>query len=170
MRLYVIIAGVFLSTLHAIGSERYVTLTAKAGKTNSIEIASGEALQLVSMPAQFARAGTAILSVFRDGQIIASRLQAHGAVQPFIISGPAKVTFTTQRPNDFPKAIGFATLRIFDQPYPPSGTLVIPPGVGGGVLSLESSTNLVTWQSATNGIYTNHPSAKFFRLDLKRID
>ncbi|MBL9166221.1 MAG: hypothetical protein JNN07_00605 [Verrucomicrobiales bacterium] len=159
-----------LSSSSVMGSERYVTLTAKAGKTNSIEIASGEALQLVSMPTHFARAGTANLSVFRDGQPIASRLQAHGAVQPFIISGPAKVTFTTQRPNDFPKAIGFATLRIFDQPYPPSGTLVIPPVVGGGVLSLESSTNLVTWQSATNGIYTNHPSAKFFRLDLKRID
>ena len=63
----------------------------------------------------------------------------------------------------------FCTFRIFPQPYPPTGTVVIPPGEGGGNIGLECSSDLIAWGAATNGIYANEPTANFFRISLERL-
>ena len=63
----------------------------------------------------------------------------------------------------------FATLEITPEPFPPTKTITIEPGTGGAAITLEASTNLVNWTSATNGVYTNLMEATFFRIKAERI-
>ena len=161
--------AVLVCALSAGAQSRFVTIANDSTLTNSLEIVSGETAQLVSLVQQQAsqNANTDILSVERDGLRWTWRPTANyvGPVRdPLIVTGPARFHLS---------ADGFAgsvcTFRITPDAIDPTTTVVIPPGPGGGVVTLECSTNLVNWQTATNGIYTNQPVAKFFRIKLDRI-
>jgi hypothetical protein len=47
--------------------------------------------------------------------------------------------------------------------YPPDKTLITLPGTNSCTVTLEGSTDLVHWSTATNGTYTV-PQAMFFRI------
>ena len=81
--------------------------------------------------------------------------------KPLIIAGPATL--------ELRGSAGIATFRLTPESYPPDQAVLVAPGAGGAAITLECSTNLVAWQTATNGIYTNQPAAKFFRIRAERI-
>ena len=80
---------------------------------------------------------------------------------PFIIAGPATIELRGTG--------GLATFRVYPESYPPDKSILVAPGAGGAAITLECSTNLVDWMTATNGVYTNQPAAKFFRIRAERI-
>ena len=88
-----------------------------------------------------------------------------GTFHPIIVAGPATIRLRTVQ--DF--AVGFATIRITPESYPPDKSILVAPGAGGANVSLEWSTNLVNWTSTTNGVYTNLPVAAFFRINATRV-
>ena len=64
---------------------------------------------------------------------------------------------------------GMATFKITPDQDPPDRTVVVPGGPGGATVTMECSTNLVHWEPAVGGSYTNLPGVKFFRIKLDRI-
>jgi hypothetical protein len=57
----------------------------------------------------------------------------------------------------------YCTIRVFSEQYPPDKTLITLPGTNSHAVTLEGSTNLVQWVTATNGTYIV-PQAMFFRI------
>ena len=87
-----------------------------------------------------------------------------------IIRGPAtfSLTSTTVGPgNQFNR---FMTVKITPVSFPPDKTLIVPPGTNQVQISLESSTNLVNWATATNGVYGSPIEAQFFRLKMTPLN
>lgn len=78
-----------------------------------------------------------------------------------VVNGPAKLLVVGIG--------GMATFRITPDQYPPDRTVVVPGGPGGATVTMECSTNLVHWEPAVGGSYTNLPGVKFFRIKLDRI-
>lgn len=61
------------------------------------------------------------------------------------------------------------TAEIIPQSFPPDKTLVIPADTGGANVIMESSTDLVHWDAAQPGQYTNLTSHLFFRIRAERL-
>ena len=164
-------AAVGLFGLTSVAGERYVTLTSTWSQTNTLDIAEGEVGELASFTAAFNRGRQ--VSVFRRGRLlttVTSAFSGDGGVgrgAAVVVTGPARFALDGAGVEGFPPI--FCTIRVFPDHYLPTGTVVIPPGEGGGVIGLECSTDLVAWQTATNGLYLNEPTAKFFRTSLIRI-
>jgi hypothetical protein len=76
------------------------------------------------------------------------------------VAGPATVRFYSPCPDQS----GYVTLELLPQAFPPGQTVLIPPGTNHVAVTLECSTNLVEWASATNGVYGSPIEAKFFRI------
>jgi hypothetical protein len=180
-RTKLILTLLILATLKAPGSDRYLTLTAIGGTTNSFEIADGEIAELVSFPATFNYGLGRSVQVYRSGKRIVE-IQAPSPGQsgnsfpqnPVIVAGPARLELYAGPHRSLPQigvplVTAICSFRIFSDRYHPPGTMVIPPGAGGGVIKLECSSNLITWDTATNGVYAGHSTAKFFHLALDRI-
>ena len=148
----------------AFAQVRFVSLTAEPGQSNTVEIAAGETAHMVSS----VRIGDFdALGVERDGlrwEWRPSYADLGPVKDPLIVAGPAR--FTLQSPGT-PGAV--CTFRVTPDAASPTTAEVVPPGTGGARVELQCSTNLVNWQTATNGIYTNQPAAKFFRIRLDRI-
>ena len=58
------------------------------------------------------------------------------------------------------------TVKIIPETYDVNKTVILPPTTNQVQVTMESSTNLVTWVTATNGIYGSPDSARFFRIKL----
>jgi hypothetical protein len=63
---------------------------------------------------------------------------------------------------------GFVTFKITPEAFPPDKTFIIAEGTQGATVTLECSTNLLNWTTATNGFYTGTNGAKFFRISAQR--
>ena len=64
---------------------------------------------------------------------------------------------------------GLATFRLSPNFADPQKTAIVLPGPDNtAVVTMQSSTNLVDWFPATNGIYGGNV-ARFFRIDLKKV-
>lgn len=87
--------------------------------------------------------------------------------KPIIFRGPA--TIELFRSPQVSSGTAFATFEVTPQPYSPDKSITIAPGAGGAVITLECSTDLVNWTATTNGVYTNLPAAKFFRIRAERV-
>lgn len=146
--------------------DRYGT-TYQVASTNSFEITSGETAHLISMIRSATNGGELKIYVQKDGVV--------GLVKPsvrnneiyitpdtLVVNGPAKLLVVGTGGN-------MATFKITPDQYPPDRTVVVPGGPGGATVTMECSTNLVQWESAVGGTYTNLPGVKFFRIKLDRI-
>jgi hypothetical protein len=80
-----------------------------------------------------------------------------------VIAGPAVFQATS-----YNGAIGFYTIEISPESFPPDKTLIIPAGTGANI-TFECSTNLLDWNAVWQGTYTNAPSNKFFRIRADRL-
>ena len=144
----------FAAASSAIADPRYVTLEVSGARgTNTLTVAPYEVAELVSFP---------VVSIprtiwfKRDGAWLLYQDE-----RPLVLAGPASIEL---RGNG-----GIATFKLLPDSYPPDRSILIAPGTGGAAISLECSTNLVDWSSATNGVYANPPVAKFFRIRADRI-
>ena len=157
-------------------TSRFVTLTlAGTNQLAQVEIQDYESFRVVSAfdphaPAQ----GTFSLEVskpgwsysFLDVDLQGSTDYVNRVVYPprvILVSGPATVKLHSGFPDRmyYPT---YVTLEITPQSFPPGQTLIVPPGTNQVLVTLECSTNLVNWVSATNGIYGSPTEAKFFRI------
>ena len=154
-------------------SSRFTTITAVSRTnnmivTNSVSIPPGEAARVVSAhPVQWTfysgQASPTIATfatLFKDG----------GEFEVFkddVIEGPATIRILAMlAPNQSPSV--WLTLELLPQAFPPDRTLVLPQGSNSVAVALECSTNLVNWQTATNGLYGTPDAAKFFRIRAER--
>lgn len=76
------------------------------------------------------------------------------------VAGPATIT------QDWSGAI--LTVKITADTYDVNKTLILPPGTNQVYITLESSTNLVNWADATNGLYGSPDVARFFRIRMDK--
>lgn len=168
------------------GQARFVTLmVTETNQTNQITIEDYETAKIVSFhdfsynscrycePLGILKDGTwlfadpdYIWSVWNSTLTPAYIPPSFGAM-PFIITGPATISLNTVNYGSSPKII--LTLEIVPEAYPPGRAITIAPGAGGAEITLETSTNLTYWTTATNGIYTNLTEAQFFRIKADRI-
>ncbi len=154
-RLTLLLAGALALAATARAEPRYVTLEVRfpAPGTNTLTLTEYETAELVSFPTV---ANPRQLWFKRGGDWYLRQ-----DTNALIIAGPATIELRGTG--------GLATFRIYPESYPPDKAVLVAPGAGGAAITLECSTNLVAWQTATNGIYTNQPAAKFFRIKLDRI-
>jgi len=75
------------------------------------------------------------------------------------VLGPASITFY---PGD---RVVLAELDVVN--VQPSTGFAVQPAASGATIALETSTNLTTWDTATNGNYDGTQAARFFRLNLQ---
>src|SRR5205085_9205467 len=65
------------------------------------------------------------------------------------------------------KAEHYRQIPSLREYFPPDKTAVVGAYSGNVQVTMEISTDLVNWTSATNGlVYTNSPAARFFRIKL----
>jgi len=90
-----------------------------------------------------------------------------GSLVGLTLAGPADVKITSGSTTRTPGTPLLVTLEIGPGAYSVTNSVTLGPGQGAEI-NLESSTDLLTWTSATNGVYTA-PDAMFFRMHLRRI-
>lgn len=78
------------------------------------------------------------------------------------VAGPA--TLTVMNGSIYEPTM--ATFEIQPTSFPPDKTLILPPRTNQVYVGLESSTNLVNWSTATNGVYGSPDQARFFRIKM----
>jgi hypothetical protein len=148
-------------------TERYVTVTAKPVEpspraTNTCVITEGEAAEIVSM-----MPNSSYLTIEKDGISFDSYRQAteNPGGRGTVIKGPATFRLLAQS-----STASYLTLKVMPESFPPDRTLILPPGTDQVQITLESSTNLVQWSSATNGVYGSPDEARFFRIHLQKLN
>jgi len=61
----------------------------------------------------------------------------------------------------------YATIEVVPGPFPPGKTLTVGANRGNVQVTMQMSTDLVSWAPAINGMtYTNSPDTRFFRIQL----
>jgi len=169
-----IVILLFATVLSQAQESRYETATG----TNAIAIAdyeSGELISVLSTNNSLSYSPlSSYVSVVKNNftfRLYASAANYTRANDPStspvcgdIVRGPA--TFFINTPA---QAHGF-TVKITPVSFSANQTLIVPPGTNHVQISLESSTNLVNWASATNGVYGSPDEARFFRIHLQKLD
>lgn len=146
-------------------TERYVTATAiptspSGSATNKVIIAEAEAAEIMSVTTL-----NAFLYFQRDGTNFVGFKAADATGKGTIMKGPATVVLVGQLGTP-----AYLTLKIMPESFPPDKTVILPPGTNQVQVTLESSTNLVNWAAATNGVYGSPNEARFFRIHLQKLD
>jgi len=145
-------------------SERYVTIIAGPGSgatatTNQVSVAETETAQVVDFIT--VPNGSQKFVVVKDGVTFDKPGQVGPPPTPSFVKGPAQIILTAgygQR--------AMLTLRLLPDSYDVNKTVILPPGTNQVFVSLETSTNLVNWTTATNGVYGSPDYARFFRVKM----
>lgn len=88
-------------------------------------------------------------------------------VEHFIIVGPAQFDLVEET-GDTTDSV-WLTLDIQPAQYPPDKAAVIGPHSGPMHVTMETSTDLINWGTATNDItYPDSEEARFFRIKLEK--
>lgn len=144
------------------------------GVTNTLNIAEGETGELVMVYPSDSAVGTGAF-ITKDGVTIpglAAMNPYFSTVQPkgATVAGPATfslaMTYSSSVTTPDPSKGAMMTVRITPMTFNPNHTVTVAPGMGNVQVEMESSTNLVTWTTATNGTYND--ALKFFRVKLTK--
>ena len=83
-------------------------------------------------------------------------------VSGLVFAGPATMQL---QGNAYGPAL--VTVEVKPGPYPPGKTLTVGAYSGNVQVTMQTSTDLVNWTPAVNGmVYTNSPDARFFRIQM----
>ena len=157
---------------------RYVTLTAQfpsnAPTVTSFTLGANEVAELASFPDEINRSWTVIFikpggDSAIDYQVNSVDQVAWNISRPLVVAGPVTIGIRfdpVEVGNNDGRAQALCTFRVLPGSTSPQGTAVVAPGPGQTPVSLECSTDLVSWLAATNGVYGPLPEAKFFRIRL----
>lgn len=144
-----------------------ITIFVQSMQTTNLVIGTNETAELLSFPASTSTS-LGVVTIAKSGigvryhQASKSDLRNAGQLEPLIVVGPATLHFSA---GGDPIC---CTFRLGPEQFPPDKTIVIPEG-GGANITMECSTNLIDWTSASLGVYTNIPANKFFRLRAERV-
>jgi hypothetical protein len=163
LRALLVLAWTTAALVCAAQAERYETLTLPnpggVSTTNLIAIAEGETAELVGYSKSLvSRFGSALYLVSKNGLVFAVNYDSDISSILKVVKGPAMVGVSSR----FESAL--VTLRITPSSYDANKTVILPPGTNQVSVALEASTNLVSWTTATNGLYGSTNSAHFFRI------
>jgi hypothetical protein len=173
----IVILSALTMTMSAQTSRLVTISVSRTNQTSEIQIQDYESFRVVSAHderiAMTASAGFSLSIVkgattftFRDLElqgIYDFNLKVLIPPRPISMAGPAMVTLNSNF-ADRGAEPAFVTFEITPQSFPPGQTLIVPPGTNQVLVTLECSTNLVNWLSATNGVYGSPTEAKFFRI------
>lgn len=160
--------------------ERYVTITTPTpsiystngpyyyfGATNSVIVAEGEAAEVISVE------GYNATSIISKDQVSLTARPASGSstLHGTTVAGPAVLTlsqfYSTQYGVPISQYQGaLMTIKLTPMTASAQQSVVVAPGMGNVQITLESSTNLVNWAEATNGVYSD--SLRYFRVKLTK--
>ena len=148
-------------TLNTYGPTQFSTGVAE------VFIESYEVGEVVSFPAGMN--ANSRVEVVKDGMtsVLETVTSPNQGRDPLVVAGPAVIRLSVY--GNSANRAGLCTVRITPEAYPPDKAILVAPGSGGAIITLECSTNLVNWTTTTNGVYTNLPAAKFFRIKEERI-
>jgi hypothetical protein len=139
-------------------SARVVTLTVKPPTKTSdqVTVGSNEVARVLFSNVTSLSA----LRVQKDGFgfFVSAQSGVYTAGTGLVVAGPADITLSQD---------GICSIEITPESFPPDKTLIIPEGTS-AVVSLECSTNLVSWTNIWTGSFSNAPTHKFFRLKAER--
>src|SRR6266568_4249400 len=162
-RLKIFVTALFIASCANLQA-RFVTLTVNGnetvGPTNLFAQLSVQSNEVATVR-RLADGGIFFI-VVKDGVPVQISSISGGPVP--VIVGPAVFQL---KPNGS-GGIGFCTIEITPESFPPDKTLIIPEGTGANI-TFECSTNLLDWNSVWQGTYTNAPSNKFFRIRADRL-
>jgi hypothetical protein len=139
---------------------RYVTVAATSDSPATVQIQQGETAELVSSVST-TKNGKGQTTFFKSG--------SGGGPWGFgiLVTGPATITASSDRGNTLVITVKI-TPDSFDlnktESFDVNKTLILPPGTNQVYVALESSTNLVNWAAATNGVYGSPDTVRFFRI------
>ena len=145
-----------------LGQGRITTITLETiglgNKTNILEIGYNEVAEVISY--ELNSANTSFVKDNKEYFLPAAGRRA-------VIAGPATIQINGFGNTDRTFR-SFLTVQITPESFPPDKTVIIPDGTTGATITMECSTNLINWTTATNGFYTGSNSAKFFRIRAER--
>ncbi len=102
------------------------------------------------------------LEIEKDGLMA---IVSPGICDAVSVAGPANIRLVAERGQQ----TAMCTIKVRPEAFPPDKALLLSPGTNQARITLECSTNLVQWFSATNGVYGPLPEAKFFRIRLEPV-
>ena len=149
-----LLIGIFT---YAADNFRCVTVVATSGSPATVQIQQGETAELVSS-----------VSSTKDGGVQTTFQNKSGGGGQWgfgiPVTGPATITASSVRGNPV-----FITVKITPDSFDVNKTVILLPGTNQVYITLESSTNLVNWANATNGVYGSPDTARFFRITMKAL-
>ncbi len=111
---------------------------------------------------------------YDDGGLLLINMQGTSFTKDFsyasadglTISGPATIQLQAH-PDAYYSCYATIEVKPQQQPVPPNQTVTVGSNAGNVQVTMLTSTDLVNWTSATNGmVYTNTSDARFFRIQL----
>jgi hypothetical protein len=177
--LLILLSGLIACNVLA-DNDRFVTVTAAAtayqsngstlyAGTNEVCIAEGETGQLMTalLQGNYARL---LVAVQKDGRQYLLSTTPVQAGPLATLNGPGKFILSMDSGTANSDSSAMMTVKIHPEAYDPNKTVIIPPGTNHVAITMETSTNLVAWLTATNGIYGGPESARFFRIRMDKLD
>ena len=152
-----------------------VTLTVnpheRNGRTNmvdQVEVATNEVAEVTTFLRWTGGPASGDITVVKNG-ITNAYSTFNGASMsndglPLRVAGPAVIRLVSNPAVSLP---AFCTIRITPESFPPDKSIIVPAGTGANI-ALESSTDLIHWQSAVPGVYTNREQNLIFRIKADR--
>jgi len=162
-------------TFCATAEPRHVTLSLSGNQTtNEVSISDFETAKVVSA---FDPAGIFQLEIHGsfDATINGDDLAGYPSGyfwkprRDIVVKGPALFRLKSS-PRSPANGDAFITLEITPASFPPDKTLVVEPNQGNVAITLQGSTNLLNWSTATNAIYGTTNQAQFFRIKMDKLN
>jgi len=147
-------------------NSRYVSVLSTNDPLPSIQILQGEAAEIITCSRADSPVRMVTATVTKNGLSTQGVPPGYPGANGTIlygttVAGPATIT---------PDYVGaLLTVKITPESYDPNKTLIVPPGTNQVMITLESSTNLVSWSTATNGVYGSPDAARFFRIRMDKL-
>jgi hypothetical protein len=175
---FLIISTIFvtLSCRLCLAEGRFVTLIADNNQTNQLVLQDFETAKLKSAFDESARFSLRINKSGKEIRVYSTHLQGappYGGYPNFyvpqhevVVTGPATLSLLTE----YNGGACFATFEVLPQAFPPNQTVMLAPGTNQVAVTMETSTNLVQWSSATNGIYGSPETVRFFRIRMDKLN
>jgi hypothetical protein len=136
---------------------RCITVAATDGSPATLQIQLGETAELISS-----------VSTSKNGTVQITFLKGSGGGGLWDfgmpVTGPATITASCARGNSV-----IVTVKITPDSFDVNKTVTLLPGTNQVYITLESSTNLVNWADATNGVYGSPDTARFFRIKMNTL-
>jgi hypothetical protein len=111
---------------------------------------------------------------YEDGGLLLVNIQgtsftedfSYASVEGWTIAGPATIQLQAQ-PNAYYATFATIEIKPQQQPVPPDQAVTVGSNAGNVQVTMLTSLDLINWTPAVNGIvYTNTPTARFFRIQL----